>query len=501
MTEPAPGSRFTVGIEEELLLVDRASLDLDPMAGDVLTKLSVPVSSADHEAYAAQIELRSDPAATALEAARTLSGLRTAAIAAGGTLMGTGLHPTAPYGTAQLVETERYRDVEHTLRGLIRRTPESALHVHIGMPSQEAAVAAHNALRAELPLLLALSANSPWWFGVDSGLASARYAVVRAYPGRGVPRALVDHEDWSRLVEAVVRAGSLPDATFYWPDVRIHPTLGTVEVREMDAQSSLRHVAAIVALVRALAREAVETPRPDHEPSEALTWSMFRAARDGLGATILRGAAHRDVADVVRTTVERVRPLAADNGDEKELQLLEEILLAGGGAARRRRAFDAAGLRGMLRDLVDETHEPLSSGTHPVGSEASDPSTEHTVRDWLAARAGRDLERLAALTSERASWASPVDGVHHGRAAVLDHVAAAYRDTEWFETETLSVEVRAAKAVAMVRNTGRRGADALDSVQMLFLTVANGKVTSVGIAVDDPHAVEEFWAGATSEPR
>ena len=248
------------------------------------------------------------------------------------------------------------------MRGLIRRTPE-VLRVHVGMPGFETAIRVFNALRSHLPLLQGLAANSPWWFGVDSGLASARGALVREYPGRGIPRALRDAEDWVQLVEAVTAAGELRDYTFLWWDIRLHPRLGTVEVRELDAQSSLDDAAAVAALIRALALEAAEGSAPV-EPSETLAWSAFRAMRDGVDAQVLADGRQRPLRDVARETVERIRPHARELGDEAELDGVEGILRTGGGAGRRRRAFEV-GERRQLEELVQET----------VGREQSRPSS------------------------------------------------------------------------------------------------------------------------------
>jgi glutamate---cysteine ligase / carboxylate-amine ligase len=288
--------------------------------------------------------------------------------------MGTGLHPGAAHGEVILVASERYRLVEKAMRGLIRRTPESALHVHVGMPDGEAATRAFNAMRQQLPLLLGLSANSPWWFGVDSGLASARAALVRQYPGRGIPRPLRDFADWEELSAAVVAAGDLDDVTFLWWDVRLNPRYGTLEVREMDAQSSVEDVMALGALVRALAYEGVTAPPRVDRPSEALTWSSFRAARDGVSATILEGGELRPLAEIARATVDRLRSTAAELGDGDALAGIERIVSSGGGAHRQRVAHARGGLARMLRTLVSDTARRVGATAAGVDAAARDDS-------------------------------------------------------------------------------------------------------------------------------
>jgi carboxylate-amine ligase len=349
------GSSFTVGIEEELLLVDEPTLELAPVTESVLATMAADPRDAGHDAYAAQLELRSRPESRVEDATAALAGLRALAARSGATLAGVGIHPTARLGDVELVEGSRYAVVADQLQGLLRRTPESALHVHVGLPDERAAVRAFNALRRHVPLLQGLAANSPFWFGSDSGLASARFVLSRSYPGRGIPRAVRDLAYLETLAASTLTAAGLHDATFVWWDLRLHPGFGTIELREMDAQASLDHVAALAALARALVVEASEAPGSEPEiPSEALAWSAFRAARDGVDSLILEQGRTRPLADVAREAVVRLRPLAREAGDDDALEGVDAIL-AGGGAARRRAAFARGGMTDVLRDLVAET--------------------------------------------------------------------------------------------------------------------------------------------------
>ena len=346
------GSDFTVGVEEELMLVaPRPPWPLVPAAADVLARMATADALAGHEAYASEIELRTPVCRSAGEAASALIRGRRAAIDAGATTLAAGLHPTARFGDAELVDEPRYRRVRADMRGLIERTPECALHVHVGMPDAETAIRVLNGLRGWLPLLQALSANSPWWFGRDSGMASARWAMVRAYPGRGSPPLLADYAAYEEAVEAARAAGGFADYTHLWWDARPHPRHGTVEVREMDAQTSPDAVAGIAALIVSLARREAERPRSHHPSAEAIGWSSFRAARDGLGAEVLDGDGEiRPAAVVVR---ELIRGLRSDG----ELEPLERLVSEGGGAAVQRHAAARGGPGGLLSDLVARTRE------------------------------------------------------------------------------------------------------------------------------------------------
>jgi carboxylate-amine ligase len=353
------GRAFTVGVEEEVLLVGPRAQGhpLAPVAGEILERMVLPSeAAAGHEIYAAQVELRSPISATSAEAVAALAQRRQAARAAGATLLAAGLHPTAPFGLAELVDTPRYRRVAQAMSGLIRRAPEGALHVHIGMPDAETAIRAYNGLRIHLPLLAALAANSPFWFGRDSGLATARWGMVRSYPGRGIPPLLRDVAHYEEIVARAATAGGFDDYTHLLWDVRPHPRLGTVEVREMDAQGRLGDAHALAGLVRLLAHRAAEggAPAPP-PPREALGWSAFRAARDGLAAEVLDGAGEvRRVPDVARALARQLAGPARELGEEEALAALER-LLAGGGAPARTRAAVRAGAdpAAVLVDATD----------------------------------------------------------------------------------------------------------------------------------------------------
>jgi carboxylate-amine ligase len=351
---------LTLGVEEEVLLVEAGSRRLANVADRVLAELDLPETLAAHEAYASEVELRTAVCRDATEARAELGRRRDAAAAAAARakaeLMAVGLHPRTEYGDVELVDAERYRRLDQLIGGLIRRTPECALHVHVGMPDPEAAIRVLNALRASLPLLQGLAAASPHWFGFDSGLASARFSMVRAYPRRGVPRVFRDWAEYEEVAAAVGAAGDFDDYTFIWWDVRAHPRLGTVEVREMDAQPSLDDACALAALVHALAARALDEPEPvAHPHTEAVAESCFRASRDGLAARILHEGRLTPLPEVARATVESVRGHAREIGSEAGLDGIDRILREGGGAARQRAIVAADGMDALLDRLVRET--------------------------------------------------------------------------------------------------------------------------------------------------
>lgn len=352
------GEPFTVGVEQELLLVDDETYELRPAAKQIASELSHFGDQVGLEAFASEIELRSKASANAAQAASQLGELRLAAQQAGATLLACGLHPTAQLGTAELLEHPRYSEVEKTMRGLIRRTPEAALHVHVGMPDRETAIRVYNGLRADLPLLIALAANSPVWFGRDSGLASARYTVVRAYPRRGVPPFFNDFDHYLEVISDIVTAGELVDYTFVWWDIRPHPNLGTIEIRELDSQMSLSSIAAIAAFIQTRAYELASTTE-QLPPSEVIAESCFRASRDGLDATIMDSGSFISVRELIQKRCRQLEPIARELGNEDALRELEQILRTGNGAQFQRNLWDPTNPSLLLKPLIAATRAPL----------------------------------------------------------------------------------------------------------------------------------------------
>jgi glutamate---cysteine ligase / carboxylate-amine ligase len=287
-----------------------------------------------------------------------LSTLRARVRAAGGVLIGAGIHPAGEFGDVEHVDQPRYETIVEQVRGLIARTPTCALHVHVGMPDADGAIRAYNALREHLPLLQALAANSPFWHGRDSGLASSRAQLFRGYPRSEIPRTFASYEDYVETAEAVMAAGDLPDYTFLWWDIRPHPRLGTVEVRAMDSQSALWSVAALAALVHSLARASLQGAGAAATPREALMEASFTAARDGLHAQLPLDGALRPLSEVARAALTLARPHARELGCEDALEGIERILAEGNGADRQRAAFARGGMPALLDLLVDEAQVP-----------------------------------------------------------------------------------------------------------------------------------------------
>jgi carboxylate-amine ligase len=339
-----------VGVEEELLLVDPVSHGLSHTSTRVLEALGDTSADIKHDLYEAQIEIASPPSETVADAVRALRAHRREVANVGGVLVGAGVHPSADFGDVRIVDEERYIRECGNLRGIVQRTPDCALHVHVGVPDQKSSIMIYNALREYLPLLVGLAGNSAYWHGVDSGFSCTRMVLRRAYPRTEVPPSFRDWDDYEETVTRVLEAGQVPDYTFLWWDVRPHPKLGTVETRVMDAQSSLRDVEALSSLVHGIACNACDHGPPTPSAREALAESAFRATRDGVGATLWSDGRLRPLGELAAEAVDRARPYVGDAVDD-----VLRIVRDGNGADRQRAAFERGGMAEVLAELVAET--------------------------------------------------------------------------------------------------------------------------------------------------
>src|SRR3954466_8997793 len=254
------GPSFTIGIEEELMIVDRESLELvnaieslleDAVDGEIKPELMESV-----------LEIATKPCNNTVEAGEQLRGLRKQvrlnAGAKGLTIGSAGTHPFAMWEDARIVQRPRYRELISALRFVARQELIFGLHVHVGIDDPDKAIHVANGLRVPLPVLLALSANSPFWRADGTGLMSTRTPIFRAFPRVGIPPEYRDWEDYSQQIQFMVDSGVMADYTYLWYDVRPHPKFGTVEIRVCDAQTRVDHTLALAALVQSLVRELAE---------------------------------------------------------------------------------------------------------------------------------------------------------------------------------------------------------------------------------------------------
>ncbi|WP_022928530.1 carboxylate-amine ligase [Patulibacter americanus] len=358
----SPEDAFTLGVEEELMLLSPGGWNLAQAADEVLPRLPEAIRSrVCPETHAAALEIETGVARTVADATRELRGLRDGlretvepldlAVASSGT------HPFAVWRETALGGGERQAEVYGSMRELARREPTYALHVHVGMPDQDAAVAVFNRMRVHLPLLLALSGNSPFWQGRDTGLASARTPLFQAFPRVGIPRRFDDYAEWVGAVDMLVACDAFPDSSYLWWDVRMVPRHGTLEVRIMDAQIDLDATASLVALTQCLARMELEeawAEEASHAPQEVWEENRFVAARDGIDARLIvvTEGVRVPVADRVDELLPRLRPHAQDLGCADELEGILDLVRENGAKRQLEIARDEDRLPGLVQALA-----------------------------------------------------------------------------------------------------------------------------------------------------
>ena len=350
---------FTVGIEEEFALIDPDTHALVPrfeLLRDVAAADPVLAEAIAGELISSEIEIRSGRGEDVGDA-RTRQGDRrhrlfTLAAANGVALGSTGTHPLSDYRDQHIIDTEHYRRVEDGLKYVAWRNNTFSLHVHVGVQGADRAVRVCDRLRPVLPLLLALSANSPYVDGIDSGLHTARtQTFTKSFPRCGVPDVFGSWDAWAQYVDVLVHTRSIVEFTQLWWSVRPHHDFGTVEVRICDAQTTAKEAdqlaALIVACVRQAAAEVDAGEAPPDLPGRLIEENMWRAIRHGLDGTLLDLSAPRIEPFPASEVLDRLRAWTGSDVTFPELN----------GAQRQRRMIDAgASPAEVYARAVRETH-------------------------------------------------------------------------------------------------------------------------------------------------
>ncbi len=345
------------------MLLHAGNFALAPRIDSILPTVAPHLADhVDAETHGSAIELRTGVhqgvAEAIAELAELRSELRNELAGRGLRAAGAGMHPTTVWQETRISGGERYQLLYASLRELARREPTFALHVHVAVPDPEDAVRAMNGLRGHLPLLLALSANSPFWQGRETGLASTRTPMFGAFPRVGLPRAFADYDDYVESIDLLLRCGAFPEPTFLWWDVRLQPRWGTVEVRIMDAQITVKDSAGLVALVQSLVHmEATEgaAEGASRNSAELLAENRFLAARDGMHAHFLDAGLEGQIParDVLCTTLDACAEHADQLGCRDELEGARELSRQPGAERQRECAREAPELAGLVAALAD----------------------------------------------------------------------------------------------------------------------------------------------------
>jgi glutamate---cysteine ligase / carboxylate-amine ligase len=377
------------------MLLEPGDWSLAQSSDDVVPRLSDELSAhASPETHAAVLELATgihpDVDGVVAELTWLRRQLADELYGMGLSVAAAGTHPLTVREETEVSGAVRYRALNDSLRVLARREPTMALHVHVGVSAPEDAIRLLNGLRRNIPVLLALSANSPFWRGSDCGFVSARTVIFQAFPRSGPPRFFAGYADYVQTIDALIASGAIPDPSFLWWDVRLQPALGTVEVRVMDAQSRLLDVTPLVALIQSLARLELEgEPSAVVLSAEVLAENRFLAARDGMDAWLIDPAARRliPVREMLDSLLVECRPHAFALGCARALERLQPLAAANGAA--RQRAFVACNrsLSELVASLADRFLPPDWPGA--VAREVPRHSSVPTERSGICAAGSR----------------------------------------------------------------------------------------------------------------
>jgi carboxylate-amine ligase len=352
---------YTLGVEEEYMLLDGETFDLVQHVDTVLGAMAGHEFEArvKPELMQSVIEIATPVCRTAADVHNELRQLRGFVISTarenGLRVASAGTHPFSLFERQRITARDRYRNLVDQLQYIARRELIFGLHMHVAVDDPEKAIKVVNGILVHLAPLLALSANSPFWRGEPTGLASTRSAVFAAFPRSGPPPRFRDYADYAEVVGQLEKTGCIADYTHIWWDVRLHPRLGTIEFRMCDAVTRVEDAVALTAFCQALVKHLCEQyERGEEIPSFhriLTTENKWLVARYGLEAPLMdldTGRRNRvPAAQLVRRALRLLEPHARELGSERELEGVRDVLSRGNGADRQLRTWNAN------RDVVE----------------------------------------------------------------------------------------------------------------------------------------------------
>lgn len=367
-------ARFTLGVEEEFQMVDKATGQLASRIHPVLAK-GTPLLG-DHikgEMLQSAVEIITGVCSNIQALRLHLQSLRTSLAhivdEEGLALISSGTHPLAHWKDQIRTDNPRYAELEEEYQDVGRSILIFGLHVHVGLESHEQAIPLMNQLRTWLPHLLALSANSPFWCGRNSGMRSYRSIVWKRFPRSGIPQLFHSTAEYDRYIEDLIRTGCIDNAKRIWWDIRPHPFFNTIEFRICDMPASFEDTIALAAVVQALvAKLSWLLERNLHTGSFSTHYideNKWRAARYGLDAELVNFAGYRclPMRDAIHEMLDFVDDTLDDLGSRREINYLRALLEdpRGTGADRQLAVYhETTSIEAVTRYLMEQTMQGLT---------------------------------------------------------------------------------------------------------------------------------------------
>jgi carboxylate-amine ligase len=367
------GHLFTLGIEEEFQLIDPASRDLRSHIQQVLEagKSSALADQLKPEMHQSVVEVGTDVCRDIKEAKREVVRLRSelaeVARRSGATIAAAGTHPFARWQDQEITPNPRYHQIVEDLQQVARANLIFGLHVHVGVPSREIAVHIMNAARYFLPHIFALSTNSPFWEGRNTGLKSYRAKIFDRFPRTGIPDYFNSYTDYESYINLLVKTGCIDNGKKIWWDLRLHPFFDTLEWRVCDVPMRVEETIALAALMQAVTYKLYKLIRLNLGfrlyRRILISENKWRAARYGVNGKLIDFGKQAEVplAELMAEMLEIVRDEVRELGSEEEVSIVHKILREGSGADRQIAVWQKSGdLRAVVDHIVAETHAGLA---------------------------------------------------------------------------------------------------------------------------------------------
>ena len=369
-----PSNSPTVGVEVEAQIVDNATGNLVNIAENIVNGFNNE-DRVKHELYLSTVEITSSPALDTNNTYEELSSIFNEvldlAIKENAGLIATGTHPFALYEDQVITNVNpRYEEFAQKYGWAVRRLLTFGMHVHVGMDSKEKAVAVHDEIRKYLPLVLALSACSPFWRGKDTELYCSRLSVFQGLPNTGLPEPYLEWSEYEQSLETLVAADVIKEGIGYrqvWKDVRIHPAYGTVEVRIADSMPSLIDTVAVATFVQALAinigNDWEEGNLDEPTPNWLIERNRWAAIKEGLNAKFIIDLEGRTkpIKEVIKNLTKDIKSIAESLGSLNRLNELENIFKSDNMVENMRNFHKKESLDGLVKELQKILKESLDN--------------------------------------------------------------------------------------------------------------------------------------------
>ena len=369
-----PSKEPTVGVEVESQIVDKSTGDLVNIAENIVNGYGNE-ERVKHELYLSTVEVTSSPALntnnTYSELSSIFEDILELANKNNAGLIATGTHPFALYEDQVITNVNpRYEEFANKYGWAVRRLLTFGMHVHVGMDSKEKAVAVHDEIRKYLPLVLALSACSPFWRGKDTELYCSRLSVFQGLPNTGLPEPYYEWREYEQSLQTLVEADIIKAGVGYrqiWKDVRIHPAYGTIEVRIADSMPSLIDTVAVATFVQSLAiyigNKWEDANLPPPTPNWLIERNRWAAIKEGLNANFIIDLEGRTkpIKEVIKDLTNEIKPIAESLGSLNRLNELENIFKSDNMVENMRNFHKKDSLDGLVKELQNILNESLDN--------------------------------------------------------------------------------------------------------------------------------------------